>query len=91
MARIPCDNLTCPSQIQVTAHSRPLGIAKWKPITLAETAPVKRSRRRTPTSGIHRHQLDLENQSRTCRHAAAAHRAVAERGRDKKLRFAARF
>jgi hypothetical protein len=45
MARIPCNNLTCPSQIQVTADSGPLGIAKRKRITLAEPAPVRRSRR----------------------------------------------
>lgn len=45
MARIPCNNLTFPSQIQVTADRGPLGIAKRKRVTLAEIAPLGRSRR----------------------------------------------
>ena len=57
MARIPCNNLTCPSQIQVAADSGPLGIAKRKRITLAEIAPVERSRRFIPSLGIYRHYL----------------------------------
>ena len=52
MARIPCNNLTCPSQIQVAADSGSLGIAKRKRITLAEIAPVGRSRLRPRPQGF---------------------------------------